>query len=435
MDKDVHTQSDVVQAIHTNYVPVKINVEEYPSVAKQFGVTNLPSEFIVSPQGQVVAKLDGPALAKLTPTSGNRPYVQELQQVAAIGLAPAGQATHAGQLADQPSPPMSGQLASQQQGAIQSAAPQAIGPAQQMIAQSPQFATSPPPLADSRYATSFSTSPGGERYAAVNSAAPSAASTTRSETLGPETTLGAANAAGSTSQTYPSFEVTNPYVTQSQPAQQPPFAAQQSPASERYVGGPQGGGPQGAAGQFAAGQQFPVNMTQQPLAAQPASLQEQRYGGAPNDLAAQQGFGPHSNIAPTHPPVGGAPQSIAQYGLEGFCPVTLLTSQPARWQAGDPRFGAWHRGRLYLFAGAEEQRRFLANPDYYSPVLSGTDPVLAIDHRQMVDGKRQFGFFHRGSIYLFATRESMDQFRQSPERYAESIRQAMLSPANQVTRQ
>ena len=45
-------------------------------------------------------------------------------------------------------------------------------------------------------------------------------------------------------------------------------------------------------------------------------------------------------------------------GLDGFCPVQL--TEKGVWSQGNRRWGAIHRGRTYLFAGPEEQRRFLA---------------------------------------------------------------------------
>ena len=62
------------------------------------------------------------------------------------------------------------------------------------------------------------------------------------------------------------------------------------------------------------------------------------------------------------------------FGLDGFCPVQLVEN--SRWQPGKKTWGVIHRGRTYLFAGPEEQRRFLADPDRYAPVSSGDDVVL-----------------------------------------------------------
>ena len=96
-----------------------------------------------------------------------------------------------------------------------------------------------------------------------------------------------------------------------------------------------------------------------------------------------------------------------------------------RWAKGDTQWGAIHRGRTYLFASSEAQRRFLANPDAYSPVIEGNDPVLALDNRQLVPGSRTLGVFFEKRVYLFSCEETLRRFEQNPKRYAAEIVQAM----------
>lgn len=108
--------------------------------------------------------------------------------------------------------------------------------------------------------------------------------------------------------------------------------------------------------------------------------------------------------------------------MDGFCPVTLVEKR--KWSAGDPRWGAIHRGRTYLFAGPQEQQSFLATPDRYAPVLNGIDPVMAFDHQQELTGKREFGVFVGNRVYLFSSEASRRQFQQNPARYAAAPRQA-----------
>ena len=108
--------------------------------------------------------------------------------------------------------------------------------------------------------------------------------------------------------------------------------------------------------------------------------------------------------------------------MDGYCPVTLVEQR--RWQVGDRRYGAIHRGRTYLFAGPEEQRKFLANPDRYSPVISGHDVVAALDNGQELDGKRSLGFEYQNRIYLFSSDASQKVFLQNPQRYVQEVLQA-----------
>jgi hypothetical protein len=92
-----------------------------------------------------------------------------------------------------------------------------------------------------------------------------------------------------------------------------------------------------------------------------------------------------------------------------------------------------HRGRTYLFSGPAEQQEFLRDPDRFSPVLGGNDPVLFFDAGQQVEGDRSFGRFIGDRIYLFASQQSLDKFiaendasrhMARPNRYTEAIYQA-----------
>ncbi|MCI0358389.1 MAG: hypothetical protein L0211_07900, partial [Planctomycetaceae bacterium] len=110
--------------------------------------------------------------------------------------------------------------------------------------------------------------------------------------------------------------------------------------------------------------------------------------------------------------------------LEGYCVVTLLEQR--KWKRSDPKYGAIHRGRTYLFASEAEQQKFLANPDGYSPMLSGFDPVIFAQRGEMVEGKRSYGLTYNRQIFLFADEASLQAFSKAPQSYAESARQAMI---------
>jgi YHS domain-containing protein len=88
-------------------------------------------------------------------------------------------------------------------------------------------------------------------------------------------------------------------------------------------------------------------------------------------------------------------------------------------------WGAVHRGRTYVFTGPAEQQKFLANPDRYSPVMSGNDPVLALNQGQSVVGRREFGWFFNDRVYLFSSEESLNEFARNPNRYSAEITAAM----------
>ncbi|HEY3395277.1 MAG TPA: thioredoxin family protein [Lacipirellulaceae bacterium] len=126
-----------------------------------------------------------------------------------------------------------------------------------------------------------------------------------------------------------------------------------------------------------------------------------------------------SPAADPRPPAPNA----APIGFDGYCPVSMRTQW--KWVPGDPRYGIVHRGRTYLMAGPAEQQQFWADPDRYSPALSGMDPVLAIDHGQQVPGKREHSIDYNNLFYMFASEATLQQFTSTPERYAVAVRQAM----------
>jgi YHS domain-containing protein len=131
---------------------------------------------------------------------------------------------------------------------------------------------------------------------------------------------------------------------------------------------------------------------------------------------------PSPALTPDH---GLVPASQAPpVAMEGYCPVTLLEQR--KWKRSDPKFGAIHRGRTYLFASEAEQQKFLANPDAFSPILSGFDPVVFAQRGEMVEGKRSYGLTYNKQIFLFADEASLQAFSKTPQAFAETARQAMI---------
>lgn len=99
---------------------------------------------------------------------------------------------------------------------------------------------------------------------------------------------------------------------------------------------------------------------------------------------------------------------------------------------GDAKFGAIHRGKTYLFLGPAEVKKFLANPELYAPMLSGNDPVMALDNQLLVPGKREFGVYADNRVYLFADEASRRKFEQNPKRYSAEALQAAGHGAGQA---
>jgi protein disulfide-isomerase len=170
---------------------------------------------------------------------------------------------------------------------------------------------------------------------------------------------------------------------------------------------------------------------QQP-AARPAARQPSGAPGEHPDRAAVLEASRQSIVAPgSRQPVSipAARHTFAntRLGLGGHCPVTLLGTpqQVGNWVIGDRRFGIMHRDRLYLFAGAAQRDQFLQDPDQYSPVISGYDPVMLAAHHKLVDGRREYGVTYKGRIYLFSSEATLKRFWQTPDRYKSVVGEVM----------
>jgi thioredoxin-like negative regulator of GroEL/YHS domain-containing protein len=309
LETRVFSQPQVAVAIANEYIPVKVNANESPEIAQAYGVTRVPTDVIVTAQGQLVHSFVSPA----TPME----YVGLTTQVASA-------------------------YRSQSGGAYAAA-----------VAKAPAPATT--------YADNNPTTPTAPQQASPNAAF-------------------AAYAASMQPQTPP--VASNPYAAQAQ------APAQQQPAPQQQMN--------------------PAAMVAQ---VQPSVQPQTQPPQAPVVASA----------APQLPP--GSPA----LGFEGFCPVTMKNEW--RWAKGDVRWGAIHQGRTYLFASAEAQKTFLTNPDAFSPVLAGSDPVAAVDKQQTVPGVREFAVEYEGRFYLFANEQSLEKFWSNPTAYAQGAQRVAAQPA------
>ena len=140
-------------------------------------------------------------------------------------------------------------------------------------------------------------------------------------------------------------------------------------------------------------------------------------------------YATNSDGAPTNSPpsqaLASAPATNPPLAMDGYCPVTLAEGE--KWEKGSRMWGARHRGRTYLFVSQKQQQRFLADPDRYSPVLSGYDPTRFVDYGEPVTGQRRHGMWFRGKIYLFADEASLQRFSLNPEHYSQKASEIMMA--------
>src|SRR3954469_15784876 len=84
LNQNVFNQPGVASAIETQFVPVKLNADENSATATWYGISRVPTDVFVTPEGQVVAKLVSPP----TPAA----YVAEVTAAAGKYATRSGQA-------------------------------------------------------------------------------------------------------------------------------------------------------------------------------------------------------------------------------------------------------------------------------------------------------------------------------------------------------
>lgn len=365
LEREVINQPGFGQGLGASFVGVKLDVDHHRELAIQLGVERLPTDVVVTHQGQVVQRL-----APSPSTAAE--YAAALGQIAAgRGIASAAAP------AQQPTGPVAGPLPAGSGSAFSNAAAP--------VGANPSAATASNGLSDDRYASYFNrqqeqptaSSPAGTVMGA-NAYAPAAAGSSQSA---------AAPAHGSSAAPYGNATAGVG------------GAAQATTSTAPY--GAMAAQPTNAARSVAAAL---------PTAAEASQLQAQAEAARRSLLARR-------------PELAQIPAGSPPLALDGFCPVTLAENR--QWHDGDIRWGAVHRGRTYLFSSAVYQQRFLANPDRYSPVNQGNDPVLALERGIDVPGRREHGVTFGEHVYLFATEASLARFSSDPERYASPIVQAM----------
>lgn len=384
LESNVFCQPGVAGAIEQRFVPVMLNANEFPAIAQGFGITRVPTDVIITPDGQVLGKMISPA----TPSA----YIAETTNVANQYANQSGR-NYQVAAAAAPNPP-----------ALNPAyADLAIGVPSVPISSAPTSPATPPATATNAFAPPTTPIAATTPPATVtNSYAPPAAPS---------------NAVSQQSVTpIPSNPAANPYAAYAPPTQSQPVAAPPQPHAQ--AASPQYGYEPAATATTPAYSVPPDASVPPATATGPVSEEAQR------STDTQQ--------ASTTPDPNQLPSGAPPLGFDGYCPVSMRGTW--KWVPGDPKFGAIHRGRTYWFAGPQEQQEFLARPDYYGPALAGIDPVLAIDHQQSVPGVREHSLDYDGQFFLFSSEATLQQFTSSPERYASGVRQAMGMPPSQQTR-
>jgi protein disulfide-isomerase len=363
-DKTFLASEEAVALLTACFEPVRIDCDADPATYKRLGVSHIPTACVVDADERVLVRFDCPETSAAFVAAAGR-AAQEAA-VACAGPLPA--PTPPAALAVAPPPPTS---------------PNGTAPEQPLSA-----AADPPGLATPALASKPPQWPAETTSAPLGSAAPPSAPAPPSTIPGQTSIEPVAPAAPAPPQP-PASGLAAALPNWLNPKATPPAAA--PAASEPAAKKPNG---------FWATVQKPFNglVGKSPKPSTDAP--------APAEM-------PSTGIQAGEP---GAPMPV---GLEGYCAVTLV--EKGAWVEGRAKWGVRHRGRTYLFAGPEEQKAFLANPDRFAPGLCGDDPVLAIDAGRQIPGQRQYGVSYRSKVYLFSSPDTQAAFKADPQKYAQRV--------------
>ncbi len=374
LERSVFNRPEVIRAVVGNYVPLKVNVDQNAELTRYFQVEQWPTDIIVDAKGAVLYR-------GTSPQDPNR-YIATLGQVAAHARV---------RMPFSGSPSTEIAAARRDSGSAPRASAFPVGAAA-------GAASSVPTPPTTRYrgfapADGRNTMPASEPMPTMHMPAAGATPTGRTAPGG--------------------SMIMNPRIRgMSIPTS--PQASQPRAPEQQVAFTPPNTGPSFGATSIP------------PYGANPSSRPTQ------NQFVATGGQAAAGTSSESTPPSGGraeatvesaaAPntQSGTPLAMEGYCCVTLVEQE--KWVKGDPKWGAVHRGRTYLFTSAQQQQRFLADYDRYAPALSGFDCVKYAEQRTLVDGKRAHGIFYRGQVFLFADEAALQKFWGEPQRYAGLVR-------------
>lgn len=408
LEREVFSQAFVGEAIEQNFVPVKIDADASPAIASALRIDRVPTDVVMNSQGNVIAMLGCPNTAEgyVRQLQGvARRYEQSLQSPATEGSASVNRA-YASLPSATTQQPLTTSAANVAAAGSRPAQPAAVfaPPTAPSVQANPYMASQTPA------ARQPATPPVGvQQMTATRPSYPAVGVPALPATAQPSA---APPVAATNQMAIPGNAMPNSYLAASvstgTATTAPPTSAASVNATQRVVSQPPA-----------------VPAVSQPAAVAAGAPAVASAAPASSAVAAAVAKPPAMEIPPGSPPLG----------FDGCCPVTLKTHK--RWAPGNPAFGVVHRGRTYLFVGAKERDEFLGNPDAFSPVFAGMDPVLLLERQQATPGSRKFGYEFAGSFYLFSSQETMQRFAASPQTYAAGVRQAMRridSPGGTVLR-
>jgi YHS domain-containing protein len=113
---------------------------------------------------------------------------------------------------------------------------------------------------------------------------------------------------------------------------------------------------------------------------------------------------------------GQVQQGQIQKGMEGYCPVCLKDMK--KWVRGNPAYQAIYDGHVYSFMSDAQKNTFIADPLRYVPVLGGDCVTCLAKMSRRMPGNIRHAAYHRGRLYLFAGKDQKQMFLKDAAAYS-----------------
>lgn len=107
--------------------------------------------------------------------------------------------------------------------------------------------------------------------------------------------------------------------------------------------------------------------------------------------------------------------------MDGYCPVAMVERNT--WVLGNSQITCLYGNGRYCFENEEAQEKFFRDPAFYALVSDGMDIVLLTDQNHKSPGTRRLGIRYANLNFVFATEESQQKFRQNPDLYLKRARE------------
>ncbi len=399
LEKFVFTNPRVGAAINEHYVPVKIDVESQPDLAKLFGITSIPHDVVILANGNIVARqasssnsdgylrmvqLVADKAARTNPQtfSAAQQIAQAASDTGQINKAyvPAGQSLVASQLNELISNSTSAEGSMIKTVAGQGLAPVARDERNFAMAQQSKPLQTAPQLSD------------------VDANSPPVPPSSNVAPI-----LGATPRLGLSMQSLRPLD--EGYKQEISAAK----SLQESPSQFNFK-------------QPSSASPLTVKMPSAPTTGPslvPVNTSSASQTVLPPQTPAPSAKTPASKVSATlaKPPVG----------FGGYCPTTWFAT--GQFVVGNSRWACEHRGRLYWFATRQLLDQFRLTPDVMSPVLAGYDPVIYATVGTLVDGSLEHHVVVETdqvkTIYMFNRAANKSAFETDRAKFIDEVRQAM----------